>query len=235
MASKPTLKEQIEALPELPVKTFEAAGKLSYADNVPVVTIRPNKFPKPGKPPKPDKGSGVLPLAPKSEALTLYYWVQAIYPRVICQEPSLDLAAARETLFVEQGSPASDRPNANPAAVAQRERFYKLTKLKGARLANPLWCSVKYGPWLAMAVEQESCTSGVPNTWQFAIVEMPEVALTWYGQWEDMPSYPLLSVITGDRPLFRTERQCCAGFRFCSSTMSCLAISIPCPDQQGPA
>jgi hypothetical protein len=45
-----TLEQRIDQLPELPVETFEALGELGYADNVPIVTIRPNKLPKPDKP-----------------------------------------------------------------------------------------------------------------------------------------------------------------------------------------
>jgi hypothetical protein len=226
MATKMTVKERIDQLPELPVETFEVAGQLGYANNVPIVTIRPHKFPEPVKPSKP---SGPLPLAKKSDFAKRQYWAQVLYPRVICQNPG-DLLADGLALFVEQGKRSSDRPNADVAAIAERERFYKLTKLNGARLNTSLWCSVKYGPWLAIVVEQESCTSGIPNFWQLAIVEMPEVSLTWYGQWEDIPSYPSLNVIMGNLVLFQQSVQCCPGFQFCPTTMSCIPISIHCPD-----
>ena len=148
MTKKMTLKERIDQLPELPVETFEATGELCYADNVPVVTIRPEKFPEPVKP------SGVLLAPNKSSAAQRRYWTQVTYPRVICQHPG-DLELDPGHLFVEQGKRDSDRPNGDVAALAQRERFYKLSALKGARLRHPLWCSVKYGPWLAIVVEQE--------------------------------------------------------------------------------
>jgi hypothetical protein len=78
MTKKKTLKERIDQLPELPVETFEVAGELGYADNVPVVTIRPHKRPEPTKP------AGLHPVPNKSEADKRYYWVQAIYPAVRC-------------------------------------------------------------------------------------------------------------------------------------------------------
>jgi hypothetical protein len=223
MTKKQTLKVQIDRLPDLPVATFEVAGQLGYADNVPVVTIRPRKFPVPKKP------SGPLAVIKKSDAAQRRYWSQVTYPRVICHHPD-DVLADHGALFVEQGTRDSDKPNADVAAIAKRERFYKLTKLKGAKLKTPLWCSVKYGPWLAIVVEQESCISGVPNFWQLAIVEMPQVALSWYGQWEDIPSYPLLNVIMGDLAMFQQSVQCCPGYKFCPTTMSCIPNAVPCQD-----
>ena len=224
MTKKTTLKEKIDQLPELPVETFEVAGELGYADNVPVVTIRPNKRPEPAKP------AGLLPALNKSEFEKRFYWVQVLYPRVRCYPPGGDVIASQGPLFVERGTRESDRPNAGVAAIAQRERFYKLTKLKGQPLRSTLWCSVKYGPWLAMAVEEESCISGASSLWQLAIVEMPEVGVTWYGQWEDIPAYPSLTVIMGDLVLFNVEHHCCPGYTFCSTTMSCLSNAIPCHD-----
>ena len=84
------------------------------------------------------------------------------------------------------------------AKDAVQERFYKLTSLKSVPFHHPLWCSVKYGPWLAIAKETESCIDGAPATWEFSIVEVPEVSLLWFGYWEDMPAYPSLQVIMGD-------------------------------------
>ena len=223
MTKKITLKERIDQLPELPVETFEATGELCYADNVPVVTIRPEQFPEPVKP------SGVLPAPNKSSAAQRRYWTQVTYPRVICQHPG-DLELDPGHLFVEQGKRDADRPNGDVAALAQRERFYKLSALKGARLKHPLWCSVKYGPWLAIVVEQESCITGTPNFWQLAIVEMPQVSLSWYGYWEDIPSYPSLNVIMGDLVMFHQSVQCCPGFKFCPTTMSCIPNAVPCLD-----
>ncbi|MBZ5636145.1 MAG: hypothetical protein LAO55_23700 [Acidobacteriia bacterium] len=223
MAKKTTLKQRIDQLPELPVETLEVAGELGYADNVPVVTIRPNKFPKPAKPP------GVLPAVNLSQYEQRFYWVQVTYPRVICSHPG-DLLTQPGPMFVERGTRESGRPNAGVAAIAQRERFYKLMKLKGVQLRTSLWCSVKYGPWLAMVIEQTSCIAGEPSLWQFSIVEMPEVGVTWYGQWGDIPPLPSLTVIMGDLSLFDVKHFCCPGFTFCPTTMSCIPDRVHCQD-----
>lgn len=59
--------------------------------------------------------------------------------------------------------------------------------------ADPLWCSVKYGPWTALVTETESCNDDEPNQWQFVIADIPQVGMLWYGTWEDIPSFPSLT------------------------------------------
>lgn len=229
--AKTTLKERIDQLPELPVATFESGGKFGYADNMPIVTLRSHKFPKP----KPPKRPSTLPIIPKSGALKRTYWVLVTYPLIHCHGPATDLEVDGN-LFTEQGTRESDRPNANPAAIAQRQRFYKLSRLNGRRLRSPLWCSVTYGPWLATAIEQESCLVGAKSTWQFVLGQGSDVAFSWYGDWEDMPPYPLLYVFMNERALAgQPELTCCPGYRFCPTTMSCLSVHINCPDMMVPA
>src|SRR5579872_3491467 len=161
-----TLKQRIDQLPELPVATFEVAGELDYADNVPVVTIRPKKLPDLVKPmPSPE-----IPYANASSYAVRSYWVQVTYPRVICSPPG-DPTRDPGPVFVAKGTGESARLNAGSGVIAQGERFYKLTNLKGTRLGNPYWCSVKYGPWLAMATEETSCIIGMPSRWDLWIVE----------------------------------------------------------------
>ncbi|HEX2472382.1 MAG TPA: hypothetical protein VHJ59_06495 [Nitrososphaera sp.] len=224
------LEEKISRLPELPVEAFEVAGKLGYSEKVPVITIRQHKYPVPMKPPNPTK------LDPnKSEHEFRTYYVQATYPMVICQEPpkaQFDTATMFDAHEEESGR--SDVPESDLATIAKKERFYKLTTLNGVKLPMPFWCSVHYGPWLAIVTEDESCTRGVPSRWDFNIIGGPEVSLSWYGRWEDIPSYPNLSVFMSDLVLKKVERSCCPGFRWCFSTMSCLAHQIRCPDQQVP-
>jgi hypothetical protein len=137
-------------------------------------------------------------------------------------------------LFIERGTRESDRPNASVAAIAQRERFYKLTKLKGQQLKSTLWCSVQYGPWLAIAIEEQSCVE-IKSFWQLGIPGMPEVGVMWYGLWTDIPPYPSLTVLANDLVLFKVERFCCPGYTFCPTTMSCLRNEIRCPDVVEPA
>ena len=231
MTKKMTLEQRIDQLPELPVETFEALGELGYADNVPIVTIRPNKLPKPDKPAQP---AGVLPAINLSHYELRSYSVQVTYPRVICSYPSPGDLLTTETgaMFAERGTREAGRPNASLAAIAERERFYKLTKLNGVQLRTSLWCSVKYGPWLALVTEQTSCVQGVPSFWRLAIVEMPDAGATWYGTWEDIPSVPSLTVIGGTPSLFDAPSFCCPGFMYCSTTMSCIPATLPCQDAE---
>ena len=215
-----TLQEKISRLPELPVEAFEVAGKLGFSKKVPVVTIQPHKFPAPAKPPDP------TPLIPKPEAQQLTYFPQVTYLLVICQEPprvQFDVA----TLFDEEGNGGSDVPESDVATIARKERFYKLTTLNGVKLPTPFWCSVHYGPWLAMAIEQESCIVGEPNLWQLSIFGIPEVSLSWYGHWEDIPPYLSLQVI-GNLVLKGFTRTCCAGYNWCVH-IQCLVYSLQFP------
>jgi hypothetical protein len=223
-----TLREKISRLPELPVETFEVAGKLGFSDKVPVITILPHKFPEPVKPPNP------TPFATnKSTAWHRSYYVQVIYPRVFCQppwDPLLINDAQAMNFFKEEDKDETCQAKWDVAAIAKKERFYKLSTLNGAKLQHPFWCSVKGGPWLAITKEDESCIDGLPNFWRLWIIEMPQVALSWYGHWEDIPSYPALTVIMGDLMMFDNYPTCCPGFKWCPTTMSCIPNSINCQD-----
>lgn len=225
------LEEKISRLPELPVEAFEVAGKLGYSDKIPVITIRQHKYPAPTRPPNPTQLQ-----ENKSERVIKTYYVQATYPMVICQEPPKELFDTA-TMFEEdeKESGRSDVPESDFATIAKKKRFYKLTTLNGIRLPTPFWCSVHYGPWLAIVTEKESCLRGVPSEWElYFIGGGPEIFLNWFGRWEDIPSYPNLSVIMGDLVLKKIERSCCPGYLWCPSTMSCLSHQINCPDQQVP-
>jgi hypothetical protein len=127
--------------------------------------------------------------------------------------------------------PGREHPPKDILALARYERFYKLSSLKSERFINPLFCSVKYGPWLATAIETTSCELG-PSRWEFWIVEMPEVFLAWFGMWEDMPPYPSLWVTMGDKVQASATQLCCPGYYWCPITMSCIPDQVPCKDTQ---
>jgi hypothetical protein len=209
-------------LPELPRETFEAAGTLERSDRGPFVTLRPHTPSAPEAPPAPAN-------APSRSSFTVSrYFTQATYPRVVCYEPVVQLESL--AMSVEpQPFPDRDRPPTDVVALASQERFYKLSALKSLDLRSPLWCSVKYGPWLAVAKETESCTFGVPNQWEFSIVEVPEVTLVWFGEWEDRPDVPSLTVIGGLVPAGQ-QTSCCAGFHWCPTTQSCIPLQVDCQD-----
>ena len=151
-----------------------------------------------------------------------------LYPRVICQDPG-DLVA--ELPLNSSHADRRDRPTTDFAALAKRERFYKLSALDGVRFRQPYWCSVKYGPWLAVVVERESCITGEPNSWELVVVEVPEVSLRWYGRWEDIPPFPSLTVIMGDLAPAGHTTQCCPGYKWCQTTESCIPFAVDCQDQ----
>jgi hypothetical protein len=218
-----TSHDLINCLPELPLEPFEVAGTLDRSDRGPFLTIRPHKFPAPDPP-------TVQTLAPSKSSFTIRkYFTQAIYPRVICFYPG-DLLVGPSMNVAPQPHPGRDRPPTDIVALAGQERFYKLTSLKSVPFHDPLWCSVKYGPWLAVATETESCIFGEPSRWDFFIVEVPEVSLVWFGNWNDMPAYPSLQVTMGDLVLAEQHFSCCSGFKWCPTTQSCIPFSVPCQD-----
>lgn len=216
-----TLQEKIDSLPELPVETFEVAGKLGYSDKMPVITIRPHKFPEPEKP----ASSGGMLQAPKSSYTIHKYYAQVTYPLVICQPPP-DEQFDTATLFEEEDNNILDLPESKIRTILKKERFYKLTTLNSRRLPVPFWCSVKYGPWLAVVSEIESCITGEPSFWQMSVYGIPEVYLSWYGNWEDIPPYPSLQVIMGNLVMFDHFYGCCSGYSYCPSTQSCIPIGL---------
>jgi hypothetical protein len=218
-----TVDDLFRQLPELPQETFEAAGTLERSDRGPFVTLRPHKPPAPQEPPQ-------AAHAPSKSSFTeRRYFTQAIYPRVICYEPG-DLLAGLSMSFDPQPYGDGGRPPTDFVALARQERFYKLSALQSVKFRDPLWCSVKYGPWLAAAKETESCLDGVPNRWEFFIIEMPEVALVWFGEWQDMPAFPSLTVIMGDLAPAGHQTFCCPGFHWCPTTGSCIPQHIDCQD-----
>ena len=103
-----------------------------------------------------------------------------------------------------QGGENKDKshpPESNIESISKKVRYYKLTKLNNRRLHDAFWCSVKYGPWTGMVTEEESC-SNIPNYWTLYVVEKPQVFLSWYGLWNDIPSYPSLQVYMGTLAMF---------------------------------
>jgi hypothetical protein len=217
----------IDALPELPLEPFEVAGKLAHARRGPFLTIMPPARPAPTPPP-----AAPLPHVPTPSFEIRQYFTQAIYPRVICHDPGDFLHDLVLDPTPDGGTGDSGRDDvagrADLAVLARREQHYKLSALNGTKLHHALWCTVKYGPWLAVAVETESCVNGVPNRWEFWIVEVPEVSMLWYGQWLDQPSFPNLTVIKGDLALANVARLCCPGNKWCPTTQSCIPNQVNC-------
>jgi hypothetical protein len=219
-----TVREKINRLPELPVEAFEVSGKLDFSDRMPVITIRPRKFRAPKKP--------LAKLGPeKSQHYIRKYFVWVTYPIVVCQAPPAE-EFDTATLFEEvrrENKDKSRSPKSNIESISTKVRYYKLTKLNNRRLREPFWCSVKYGPWTGMVTEEESCLN-IPNFWQLYVVEKPQVFLSWYGLWNNIPSYPSLQVIMGTLAMYDEAHPCCPGYSYCPPLESCISNQIKCQD-----
>ena len=177
----------------------------------------------------PEQPSPQAAAATKSEFFIRKYLAQVTYPRVVCY-PRNDLSEQTiKQVFQRRQEPLTEN-EADLEAIARHEQFYKLTRLKGVKLSFPHFCTVHYGPWLAIVLEQESCFAGVRNQWTLFIVEMPEVELIWYGVWWDIPAhlYPSLHVIMGNLAQVAEARHCCPGFKWCATTNSCIPLSVEC-------
>lgn len=226
-------RDLIQTLPELPLEALQLGGKLAHARRGPYLTIVPPARPAPA-PPKPT-ASPALPHIPTPSFQTRKYWTQAIYPRVVCMDPgpfSDEIVLDATPDGGSGGSGGTGRPDVTGAldlaVLARHERHYKLSAFNGAKLVRPFWCTVKYGPWLAMAVETESCIIGAPNRWEFVIVEMPQVGMVWDGEWLDQPTLPNLTVIKGDLQMFNLSTSCCPGAKWCPTTQSCIPNQVNC-------
>ncbi len=151
---------------------------------------------------------------------------------MICQDPGpfsdeILLAAAPPASTGAAGYP-NVTGHTDLAVLAKHELHYKLSAFNGLELQTPFWCTVKYGPWLGLVQETESCILGAPNRWEFAIVEMPQVGMTWDGEWLDQPTLPNLTVIKGDLQMFAVSTSCCPGAKWCSTTQSCIPSQVNC-------
>lgn len=209
----------IDDLPELPLEAFERAGKLVPARIGPGLTVRPTRPQEPVQPAPPTAEA-----AGRSQTCARKYMVVVTYPVVVCY-PITDLPD--EVVL----SPGPTQGCSDIEATARRELYFKLSYHDGVKLAAPSLCRVKHGPWFAVVVEQESCTFGVPNKWTLFIGGIPEpVEFSWYGAWDDMPSFPNLSVMTGTLSLMSEGCSCCPGYHWCPTTGSCIPSQIECRD-----
>ena len=193
-----------ENLDELPLALFERAGKLGHAGNAPILTIIPEMI----EPPKPPAMPNAIPLA---ETYERTYLTQVTYPRVVCY-PTGDLV--NEVAF-EPRDVGDDRRDV--VALASAQRFYKLTSLTDDRFRFGYLCTVHYGPYSAVVKEFGPCLQGDVPRWELHATPFPNVILTWYGTWEDIPDYPNLHVLMTDLYLAGEKFACCPGFAPCAS------------------
>jgi hypothetical protein len=103
--------------------------------------------------------------------------------------------------------------------------FVPLRSLKSSLLLIP-----NKSQYSILVREEESCSFYVPTSWLLYIVEIPQVFLSWYGLWNDIPPYPSLQVIMGTLALFDQSHLCCPGYQYCPPTGSCIPLQIKCQD-----
>jgi len=204
---------EFDRLPELPLELFEMAGKLDHAGDEPTLTVIHDKL----QPPQPPANPTAVPIA---QTYMREYLTQVTYPKLVCY-PRGDLVDRVAFKPVETGE--SQR---NMGVVARSRAYFKLTGIQGDRFKLGYYCTVHYGPWSALVREEGSCLQGVPPLWRLFVASIPDLELAWYGSWEDIPSYPNLTVIMGDLHLMNEATLCCPGYRWCAATQSCIDISI---------
>ena len=209
---------RLDDLPELPLDLLQLAGTLQHARTAPVLTIRPPT------PTAPDAPVAPVPAIKKSQVVIRKYLTQVLFPRVICY-PFSDLFAELAFDEVKIREHAAGREQ----RIGQT-RFYKLTAASGLTSTAPYFCTVAYGPWSARVTEEESCTHGVPNRFTLQVIEIPEIVIVWYGEWQDVPPHPLLHVIQGDLYLLDEVSTCCPGFKWCATLGSCIPEIVKCDD-----
>lgn len=213
----------IDRLPELPVEALELGGELDFAETEPVLTIIPLKTA------PPDRGKPSAVAKERSEHYVRKYLTQVTYPKLWCYPPN-ELVARNLSTVLERSREPLPEHERDPLAVANHEAYYKLSSHAGAPLAPPWFCRVHYGPWSAVAVEQQACHLQLPSRWTL-VVPVADLILIWDGLWEDLPPYPNLQVIMGDLYLRDEAWLCCPGYVWCSTTNACIPVQVPC---QGP-
>jgi hypothetical protein len=215
--------EQPNSAPaRVPSHNLRSRWGLERSERGPFLTLVPPKLAVPVPP-----ASVAVPLAPtRSSYATRRYFAWATYPLVVCHEPG-EFINEIATRVDPAPQPGPDNAPRDLSELAREERSYKLSSLQGRRLPNPLWCSVKYRPWFAVLTETESCIDGDPNRWEL-VIGSPQVSLLWFGKLEDMPALPSLTVYTGTLALSSQSYTCCSGFKWCSTTNSCIPLQVSC-------
>lgn len=208
----------VSRLPELPT---ELATDLIQSRDSKVLHTKP--LTKLGLP-RPAPPAAFCPMNSSADVASFFTYV--LYPMVVCQSPWQYDAAVLESFFAKP-APSSVRVPVKPAYASE----YKLSSFQDRKLVNPLFCSVRSGPWGAWVKEEEMCTTncgGLPPATTVEIPAAPQpLVLQWTGPWTD-PHPPLYIVPPGG---VNNSAYCCPGFKTCNG--SCVPFEVNCDD--GPA
>lgn len=200
-------------LPELPLDLLTRGGVLDHSHDAPVITIRPRRAIVPERPATPSDPDSIAHCPPASSHYVRHYITQVTYPRVTCYP----INAPSDSVLAR----ALERPNEpsknGPGRFIQLTRFFKLSAFEGARLTNPLFCTVHSGPWSAAVIETQECREGcspAPVHWRLFVHGFPDLELQWYGTWQDVPAHihPTMGILMNDLSLITEEVHCCPGF-----------------------
>lgn len=214
----------LSELPELPA---ELASDLEPDPTAPVLRSRPARPAPPELPPQPPQPAVDVPSSCKTKYLT-----QAIYPVVTCHPPSelTDQVVAQAAAAGGPRAPAAAETlgEIDRVELAVEPRFFKLSSSRGERLSAVLFCRVHGGPWSATVERRSQCSIHLPAIWELEVPAV-DLVLSWFGEWEDLPSYPSLYVVQGDLYQLGEEScSCCGGYQYCKHTQSCIPQTVEC-------
>jgi len=207
----------IYKLPELPLDLLTRGGVLDHSHDAPTITIHPRRAIVPEEPATPSDSDSIAHCGRASSHYVRHYLTQVTYPRVTCYPNSApsDLVLARA--LERPDEPSKNGPN-EPNRFHQQTRFFKLSEFEGAKLANPLFCTVHGGPWSAKVIETQGCRVGcspAPVHWRLSVQGLPDLELQWYGSWHDVPAHthPTMGILMNDLFMITEEFHCCSGFK----------------------
>ncbi|PCJ94960.1 MAG: hypothetical protein COA50_11315 [Flavobacteriaceae bacterium] len=205
----------INQLPELPLEELAKNGKLIQSKTEPIITLVAPKVTVPENPNTPvDPNSPQH--CPTSRTTTTKYYTQVTYPLVVCYPNNApDNQVLKMAIAASSGNGNLEKEKLDFPPV----QYYKLSTLNNQNIANPLFCTVKGGPWAATVFRTTSCGCVGTNLdeWVMLIPSFPDINLKWYGNWDDIPShlYPGLGIIPNDLVMVNETSVCCPGLTLC--------------------
>jgi len=206
----------IYELPELPLDLLTRGGVLGHSHVAPVITIQPRGAIVPEKPATPSDPDSLAHCPSASSHYIRHYITQVSYPRVTCYPNNAPSDSVLTRALERPNEPPENAPNESIRFI-QRTQFFKLSAFKGARLTNPLFCTVHGGPWSAAVNEIQGCRVGCPLApvhWRLSVHGFPDLELQWYGTWQDVPAHihPTMGILINDLHLVAETIECCSGF-----------------------
>lgn len=216
---------------ELPLDLLtRGGGVLDHSHDAPTITIHPRRAIVPEGPSTPSDPDSIAHCKPASSFYVRYYITQVTYPRVTCY-PNITPSDSVLARALERSNESSKNGPNGPGCSHQQTRFFKLSAFEGAKLPNPMFCTVHGGPWSAEVLETQGCRKGcspAPVHWKLSVHGFPDLELQWYGTWQDVPAHnqPTMGIIMNDLTLITEEFHCCDGFERRCPKGPCIDMSL---------